>query len=116
MYLNYSNYSEYSSKFHWGTFIWNFIHTITVIDGVNVEGLKATGRHVISKLKALEHVIPCDKCIPTYRSHLLLLDYLDLSKPMVLFYWGIDLHNAVNRKLRKREWTYPEALRHWTNK
>ena len=35
---------------------------------------------------------------------------------MVLFYWTVDLHNSVNSKLGKQQFTYQQALNIWCNK
>ena len=39
----------------------------------------------------------------------------DFSTPEAFFRWGVDLHNAVNRKLGKAELTIEEALSIWRN-
>lgn len=37
----------------------------------------------------------------------------DFTSPEAFFRWGVDLHNAVNRKLGKPELTIEEALSIW---
>ena len=39
----------------------------------------------------------------------------DFSTPEAFFAWGVNLHNAVNRKLGKPELTIEEALSIWRN-
>lgn len=100
----------YRPKHHWGRFLWGFIHTITVID--YEDNVEAT-HNAIYSLKMLHEHIPCPKCRQTYMQHVNYLSHVDVREPMVLFYWSVDLHNAVNRKLGKRERTYREALLQW---
>ena len=39
----------------------------------------------------------------------------DFTSPEAFFAWGVNLHNAVNRKLGKPELTIEEALSIWRN-
>jgi len=100
-------------KFQWGTHLWSYIHTITVIDYANCENstIKA-----IEILKNIKNVIQCPVCVKKYEEHLNKLDSIDPSQPMVLFQWAFELHNDVNKKLNKPEITYEEAINIWCNK
>jgi hypothetical protein len=100
----------YRAKEHWGPALWNFIHNITIVDNQsNFEDNK----RVVKLLFNIYDVIPCPKCQGLYKEYLEILKSLDLSKGMVLFYWSIDLHNAVNKKLGKQPWTYDQGLQHY---
>ena len=101
---------QYRQKYPWGPPLWEFIHTISIID---FENSKPYNNSVHDYLMNLENSIPCYKCKALYQEFLSKLSYLDLSKPMVIFYWSVDLHNAVNKKLNKPEWTYEQALEKW---
>lgn len=103
------------SKYHWGNGLWKFIHSITVVDSNNSEFILETNKNVVNVLHNLINVFPCSLCINTYKEHLLKLRELDLSEAMVLFYWSVDLHNFVNKKLDKPTWNYIDARRHWCN-
>lgn len=104
-------------KYHWGIHLWGFIHTISIIDYENNEPYVIK---IIENLKALSGAIPCHKCIALYEEHLKKLDGTDgtdgiaKTESMVLFKWSVDLHNAVNRKHQKPEWTYEQAITEWT--
>lgn len=37
----------------------------------------------------------------------------DVSSSEALFAWSVSLHNYVNRKIGKAEWTLPEAISHY---
>ncbi len=100
-------------KGHWGPYLWGFIHTITAVDYQNnVE----YNQRVIQNLQGIYKVFPCPKCKDLYKTHLDKLAFLDLREPMVLFYWSVDLHNAVNLKLGKPMLSYDRAVDIWCNK
>jgi hypothetical protein len=97
-------------KQHWGAGLWAFIHTISVIDHQeNVE----TNKAMIEKLRAILFVLPCPKCKGLYLQYLTKLDLIDIRAPIALFYWSVDLHNAVNAKLGKPLWSYDMAKNTW---
>lgn len=101
----------YRPKDHWGPHLWGYIHTICIIDFENnSEYVEKTIRNLIE----LTHAIPCPKCIELYIDHLQKLDTIDKTESMVLFKWSVELHNAVNRKMRKSEMSYEDALKEWT--
>jgi hypothetical protein len=104
---------SFRPKEEWGNFLWSFIHTISIVD---MEQNEYYNKMAFEVLRGLEHCIPCDKCKVEYKKSLELLDNIDLSKKMVLFYWSVDLHNKVNKKLSKKEWTYDMALEKWSKK
>jgi hypothetical protein len=101
---------SFKQKYHWGAYLWSFIHIITIS---NVNNLEYNTR-VKNILELLACIIPCPICAQTYKEHLILLNEKDLSKPMVLFYWSVDLHNLVNYKLNKTQLSYDQALKLWT--
>jgi hypothetical protein len=37
----------------------------------------------------------------------------DFTSPESRFRWGVDLHNAINRKLEAKEWTINQAMAYW---
>lgn len=98
-------------KNHWGPYLWGFIHTITIIDYQQNEPYVIK---TIENLKGLINAIPCHKCIALYEEYLKKLDEIDTKESIVLFKWSVDLHNAVNRKHQKQEWTYEQALSQWS--
>ena len=66
-------------------------------------------------LKLVKEWFLCPTCKLAYKIYIDKLDTLDI-KPLYLFYWSVDLHNYVNKKLGKKEWTYAEALQKWSVK
>lgn len=101
------------SRHHWGPFLWGFIHTISIVDHSDTYNKT---RQMINHLHAIQHLFPCSLCKGKYIEHLERLGNLDKNKPMALFYWSVDLHNDVNSKLGKQQWTYEEAKNKWSVK
>ena len=99
-------------KSHWGNYLWGFIHTITIIDYTNNVNYNTI---IIDRLHSITNVFPCPKCKETYKEYLLKLNNIDTRSPMSLFYWSVDLHNAVNTKLGKPTMTYSQAKNIWCN-
>jgi hypothetical protein len=104
------------SKYHWGNFIWGYIHTISIPDK------KTWNNYCFNKIKKIlkdvEFIIPCSECKREYIRHIHLLEeikYTDfLEDRMVLFKWTIDFHNYVNQKLKKPFFSFEKALEKWT--
>lgn len=99
-------------QYHWGTYLWGFIHTITAIYSEDVS-MTNVHRNTIGHLKAIYNVIPCPSCKDTYQRYLDKLQFVDLRQPLVLFHWSVDLHNEVNTKLSKQTMSYDVAKRRW---
>jgi len=65
-------------------------------------------------LKKWEGIIPRGRCDCKTGYLEILKDYPpDFSSPEAFFSWGVELHNAVNRKLGKPEMTLDEARKLW---
>lgn len=102
---------EYRCKYQWGGWIWGYIHTICILNYLDHH----TCRERIKMLKSVQDIIVCSTCRQSYKIYIDKLDNLEV-KPLYLFYWSIDLHNYVNKKLKKPEWSYEEALSKWSVK
>jgi hypothetical protein len=103
----------YRPKYTWGPVIWNFIHTISIIDFLENEMYV---NEVKKYLQSVFNILPCKHCCETYKIWINKLDTIDMNERMVLFKWSVDLHNEVNEKLNKQTWTYEQAVEHWCNK
>lgn len=101
----------YRQKDHWGTYLWGYIHTICIID---FQDNQPFVDKTIANLIELKNAIACPKCSKFYGEYLEKLDTIDKTESMVLFKWSVDLHNAVNRKMGKEEWSFEDALKKWT--
>jgi hypothetical protein len=98
----------YRSKYNWGTHLWNYIHTITIIDFVSEQDNLYHSTIAYNVLKNLQFT--CKKCQKEYEEELKNIDINLLSKSMYLFEWSWNLHNKINNKLNKNIITYEEAL------
>lgn len=102
------------SKHDWGTIFWTYIHTICVIDGK--DGIRERSERAKEILEKIDLLIFCKQCIKSYTD--LLIQYplgdIDLDKPMELFRWTVKVHNEINKKLNKPEYTYEQAVNVWS--
>lgn len=96
--------------YHWGPGLWNFLHTITIVDYQNNEMFN---KNVLKNLMVVADIIPCKHCAAHYNKFLEQLDSVDLTKSMVLFYWTVDLHNEINKRLGKVVLSYDKAIDIW---
>lgn len=101
----------------WGSHLWAFIHTMTIIDSDQPEVQRDQVDKAVSCLRGLVAALPCPKCRCHLEDALEGVDNKDICqeiyKPMGLFEWGVGLHNAINRRLGKKEWTVQDALERW---
>jgi Erv1 / Alr family len=102
------------SKHDWGTIFWSYIHTITVIDGK--EGIRERSERAKEILSGMGFLVFCKTCRNEYEDMLKKypLDNVDLDKPMALFAWTVKIHNEVNKKLNKPEFTVEQATHIWS--
>jgi len=102
----------FRSKEHWGTHIWNYIHTISIIDFDSEETNLYHSKKIYDILKTLK--FSCQKCQIEFDNELNNIDINLLCKSMYLFKWSYDLHNKINEKLNKPLLTYEDALKKYT--
>lgn len=94
----------------WGKPLWDFIHTICVIDFENPEDNKRNGELAVKCLKNIVEIIPCKTCKDEWDKTLQEINNIDLSKSMVLFEWSWRVHNNINERLQKKIISYEDAL------
>jgi hypothetical protein len=84
----------------WGRYLWTSIHTIAL--GYPDEPSEQDKKDYKEFFTNLWKVIPCQRCAENYKKHLVEIP-LDgfLSSNDDLFKWTVDLHNIVNKHLRK---------------
>lgn len=93
----------------WGKYMWTSLHVIALgFPDQPSDKDKANYKHFYTNFW---NVIPCQKCADNYLRHLQELPAIDdfLTDSNTLFQWTVDLHNVVNKELRKRTYTYKEA-------
>ena len=97
---------------HWGSHLWAYLHTITLIDYDDSETNQRMSEPILPVLKQL--TTPCHKCNAHYKAYVEeTLHKVNLSTSMALFKWGWELHNQINRKHQKEEISYDTAVALW---
>jgi hypothetical protein len=95
----------------WGPPGWKFIHFVTMgYPNYPTESIK---KKYYDYFHSLKHVIPCSICASHFAENLeeFPLDDNVLSSRENLVRWGINIHNIVNKKNGKKEYTYEEGIK-----
>ena len=79
---------------------WIAIHNGSIVDAAGLAEWEKTIPH---------YGCACRQFYQGYKAD----NHPDFSTPEAFFAWGVNLHNAVNRKLGKPELTIEEALSIW---
>jgi hypothetical protein len=100
---------------HWGTALWTFIHTFTVIDSDEPAVQIRDSIKAIDILKSLSEIIPCHRCAQHYREFFQTeIEGRDRYGRMELFNLLVEYHNRINQKLGKSIMLVEEARSMWT--
>ena len=91
----------------WGTHLWFFLHTITFNYPINPT--PNDKKNVYNFFMCLKSVLPCSYCRKNYDRNLKEFP-IRLNSRKELVMWLIDLHNEVNGKEGKRQYTYEEVV------
>lgn len=93
----------------WGRHMWYSIHFIALNypDDPSSDDI----RYYKSFFENLHQVIPCYKCSVNYVKHLSErpLELSDLKNSRALFNWTVDIHNIVNKELKKPNMSHDDA-------
>ena len=102
-------------KYHWGSLMWGYIHTICIINqDLPINVIMQISKNTLLLLKTIK--LPCDSCQKEFDNELNILFYKineSLWDNMSLFYWSVDFHNKINKKLNKSIITYEDAKCLW---
>lgn len=93
----------------WGPFFWHTMHLSAM--GYPKEPTYSEKRAAKEFFESLQYLIPCPVCKEHYKQHLAnnpITPSLDSRKD--LFTWTVNVHNAVNKKLNKPEYTEQDAI------
>lgn len=97
---------------HWGPYFWGTIH-ITCLGAP--EALDETDKQAYAQFfKTMPFILPCGSCGKHFYDTLQVEPVeRALASKHTLFAWSVRVHNIVNKRLGKPEWTLHRALDHW---
>jgi hypothetical protein len=96
----------------WGPFFWHTIHIVAL--GYPKNPTYTDKKCAKNFSESLAYLIPCAICREHYKEHLgtnPITTFLDSRTDLIK--WTIEVHNSVNKKLGKAEWTLPEVLAYY---
>ena len=92
----------------WGPSGWTFLHTITLNYPNNPnDEIKMKYKELFENL---QYTLPCEKCAIHYKENLKKYPLEPvLESKELLVKWLIDIHNEVNKKNKKKIYSYEEV-------
>ena len=93
---------------HWGPPKWNALHMVGLNASMNLMTKHEFGLYAFQLLNE----IPCPRCRSHYEEILMRISPFTTLDP---FTWTVKVHNEVNSRLGKEEWTVPIALNWYKN-
>ena len=99
----------------WGDAYWKMSHYITFAypDSPTQEDKFTVKTH----FNNLRHILPCENCRGHYSKYLISTPLTDdiLSSRYKLIKWLVDLHNDVNKRTGKKEYSLDEIIAMYSN-
>ena len=96
----------------WGPFFWHTIHIVAV--GYPKNPTYTDKKCAKEFYESLAYLIPCGICREHYKEHLTtkpLTTFLDSRTDLIK--WTVEIHNIVNKKTGKPEWSLEEVLAYY---
>lgn len=96
----------------WGPFFWHTIHIVAL--GYPKAPTYTDKKCAKEFYESLAYLLPCAVCREHYREHITkkpINTFLDSRTDLIK--WTIQIHNAVNQKLGKLEWSLEEVLSYY---
>lgn len=97
----------------WGKHGWFFLHSITM--GYPEHPTKTERDRYRNFFYNIGSVLPCNKCQINYRKH---MEQIPIEPALInrskLVEWLINIHNLTNRETGKKELTYDEVIKIYT--
>lgn len=97
----------------WGPHCWKFLHFVTLSYPDNpTEADKTSVKNFIFSLK---NVLPCEKCRHHFHINLNTFPLTDkvISSRYNLINWLLSVHNEVNARNNKKQYTYQDLLKEY---
>ena len=96
----------------WGSHAWLFLHTITLNHPDSPT--KFDKEHYQNFFENLSHVIPCDVCRSHYKQNIR-KNPIQLDSKETLTKWLYKIHNLVNIKNGKDEFSYDKFIKKYSD-
>lgn len=97
----------------WGPFFWHTMHLAAL--GYSSNPTNAEKRAAKEFYESLVYMIPCPVCKTHYADFLLKYPLTpSLDNRGDLFRWTVQIHNAINESLHKKQYTEADAIRFYT--
>ena len=95
----------------WGPTFWTFFHTISLCYPANPSDIDK--EMAIGLINSIKYILPCQACRDHFSKNISSnpLDSNDLASKENFIEWFIDIHNVVNKMLKKHQLSYEEAMR-----
>jgi len=90
----------------WGPSAWLFLHSVSFQYPENPTDQDKNNYKIF--FESLQNILPCPNCREHYQKNLK-ENPMNLESRESLIKWVIDLHNAVNKKNSKKEYSYDEV-------
>ena len=90
----------------WGPSAWLFLHSVSFQYPENPNDQDKNNYKIF--FESLQNILPCPNCREHYQKNLK-ENPMNLESRESLIKWVIDLHNAVNKKNSKKEYSYDEV-------
>jgi hypothetical protein len=88
---------------HWGSSVWEVFHLLTLTFDENKRD------KYIEFFAAVSYILPCQICVDHYKKMLIDTNYLMERDKEEMINWMVNLHNNVNKRIGKREYTIMEV-------
>ena len=90
----------------WGPLFWGALH-VAALGCSNRENL-------VNFVECYKAIIPCMSCRQHFEEVLASNPVPEVTNPVELFAWTVDVHNLVNKSINKPVLTHEEAYQIWT--
>lgn len=114
IYLDALYHPKKLTKTVWGPIVWKFIHYMALLTDSKNKGYSKIEKQRFKDafkciVSSLQYILPCEMCKQHIRDNLSHIHIDSLKYKNNYFLWSYELHNYVNRFLKKKEISYEYA-------